>query len=805
MDFKQLKKKFDKTKTALRNSCVESFYVYCRDNCKLVDNQVLLLSNHGGSIGSNIFYIMKELSEAHNDLVVYISYKEGCQNKFEAIIKEYNLKNIKLVKMHGPKYWYLLATSKFLVNDVTFHPAFIKREGQIYLNTWHGTPLKNMGLDEEEDGYLFGNMQKNFLASDYFLCPNTYMEKIMFKGYSLYNLYQGNIVNEGYPRNSIFFDKERATSLRAELNLTDKNVVVYMPTWKGTRQDGEHGNYKDELTWYLDQIDNSLDDNTVFYVKLHRMVSSSISLSNYKHIVAFPEKYETYDFLNMADCLVTDYSSVMFDFACTGKKIILFTYDLEEYLRDRGVYVDIATLPFLHAKDVAELTACINGEGTNYLEDAFIGGIVEHEHINATKKLCDYIFKNKGEINSHKLVIDKENVFIYVDNLMTNGITASAFNLLNTVDLKEKNYFLMVKKTGLKENKAKLHDIPEGVGVIEFEAIERTLCEWFANKLYFKYRFQDGFIKNILEKYIDSCYKRMYEKYFGFFKVDKLVQFTGYSYDVLNLFMRGKNKHVFVHNDMHQELYVKKNQHEATLLNSYRNYNSVNAVSDRSCEIAASLTGNKGNFRVVHNCFDYLGVRAKAEKAIAFDKATECYTSNIRGIEGVLASSGRKFITIGRFSPEKKHNRLIDAFEMYWQKHQDAQLIIIGGYGPEFGKTLKYAKARNCWENITIIKSISNPIAILRQCDLFVLSSDYEGLPVVFFEADCVKVPILSTNIDGPTDFLKEYDGGLLVDCTAQALYEGMLEFDKGNIKLLNIDFEKYNEKCVDEFKGIFK
>ena len=93
---------------------------------------------------------------------------------------------------------------------------------------------------------------------------------------------------------------------------------------------------------------------------------------------------------------------------------------------------------------------------------------------------------------------------------------------------------------------------------------------------------------------------------------------------------------------------------------------------------------------------------------------------------------------------------------------------------------------------------------ILKKCDLFVLSSSNEGLPVVFLEADCLHIPILSTDIDGPHEFLNEYKGGMLVEESAEALYQGMLAFDKGLIKPLNINMKKYNEQCIQEFEELF-
>ena len=88
----------------------------------------------------------------------------------------------------------------------------------------------------------------------------------------------------------------------------------------------------------------------------------NVALKSFKHIKRFPSNYETYDFLNICDVLVTDYSSVFFDFACTRKKIVLFPYDKEEYLQDRGMYFSMDELPFPQVVDIVSLLEELRSE-----------------------------------------------------------------------------------------------------------------------------------------------------------------------------------------------------------------------------------------------------------------------------------------------------------------------------------------------------------------------------------------------------------------------------------------------------------
>ena len=785
----------------LKSSAVESWYVFCIEHFLLKENSVLLQSRYGDDLGGNIFYILKEMSQNYPDYTLYLAYKKNTVKKYYELLTKYNIKNVHMVELHKPRYWQLLATCKYLINDVTFHTAFIKRKGQVYLNTWHGTPLKKMGLEEEEAGYLFGNMQRNFLAADYLLCPNQYMTDLMVRAYSLKHLFRGSIVNEGYPRNAVFFDEARKAELRKELGLENLQVVIYMPTWRGNSNVNKSKQYTVELKKHFNELDEKLNDNQLFFVKLHPLVSSTLDLSEYRHIKPVPTEYETYDFLNTADCLVSDYSSIMFDFACTGRDIILFCYDEEEYLKDRGLYISISDLPFKRAYDIEQLIVALKSNNINYKTDEFIKGIIKYENKNSVRNICDKVLKGKNNCLEQKLKDNhKPNVYIFVDYLLKNGITASAFNLINSIDLTKRNYFFVFRSDKVKENKEKLLEIPHNVGVVSIDGTEKTIPELFAIFFYFKCNITNF----ITMHYLNKCYKRMFEKYYGNVKQDYFHNFVGYGFEPFHIFKQAKKKFVIVHNDMIKEIEIRHVQHRHTLVDCYSKYDKVAGVSIASTEIAKRITPDKGQYCVVHNCFDYNSVTQKSLLEPEFQRDTECTTASIAGLQGFLNDKGAKFITIGRFSQEKQHIRLLDAFNMYWKDNPDAKLIIIGGHGPLYAKTLKHFRSLPCWQNVCVIKSIKNPMPILRKCDLFILSSSNEGLPVVFFEADCLHKPILSTDIDGPHEFLNEFKGGMLVEESVEALYQGMLAFDQGLIKPLNIDMKKYNEQCIQEFESLF-
>lgn len=191
----------------------------------------------------------------------------------------------------------------------------------------------------------------------------------------------------------------------------------------------------------------------------------------------------------------------------------------------------------------------------------------------------------------------------------------------------------------------------------------------------------------------------------------------------------------------------------------------------------------------------------KAQQEIHFDPDTKANVTEEK-LKEILNSDAVKIITVGRFSHEKGHKMLMQAFERFAKKYPESYLIIIGGYGTLYNETLRYAE--DSLSNIVIIKSMSNPIAVMKKCDLFILSSYYEGLGLTLLEADTIGMPTISTNVQGPRGFVQEY-GGVLVDVSSEGIYNGMMEYMNGKVKAMNVDYEAYNKRAVEQFEAMLE
>src|SRR5699024_6423637 len=167
-------------------------------------------------------------------------------------------------ELRTKEYLRALATAKYLITDTSFPPYFIKRPEQVYLNTWHGTPLKAMGRIVPSREYGLGNVQRNFLIADYLLYQQEFSRDIFLTDYMIDKVYKGNVLLSGYPRNSAFFREHRYEEIRKECGLEGKQVIVYMPTWRGLLHKMENKLQVKQLYDYFAQLDHVLRDDQVF-------------------------------------------------------------------------------------------------------------------------------------------------------------------------------------------------------------------------------------------------------------------------------------------------------------------------------------------------------------------------------------------------------------------------------------------------------------------------------------------------------------------------------------------------------------
>ena len=784
-------------KDAVVNSLKSSYYVGCYKHARICKDMILLDSRHGEELAGNILALSEALAR-RGGFRLYLTTSPGSRAKTLEILRQHGLaERITLVDIKSLACYKALCKARYIFTDVSLPMRYIKRKGQTVINVWHGTPLKCLGRDVEDSIHLIGNVQRNFLLSDYLLYPSEYMRDIMLPAYDIDGIYSGRILLGGYPRNSVLFDTEAAQELKKSLGLAGKKVYVYMPTWRGDNKAVHTKETIKQLHGYLRELDRRLGDDEVVIAKLHPFVGASLDLKKYRHII--PMKADAYRVLAFADCLITDYSSVFFDFALTRRKIVLFTYDAEEYTRERGMYLSLEELPFPKVRTVSELYRELCSP-RSYDDSSFIKKFCPYECPDAAERLIAHVIDGKKTLIEEKAVPDnKENVLIFGGCMKRNGITASLISLLENTDLDKRRYFVTFQQDVLKEYPMQCTLIPRKARVMPMcTKPQFTFLEGVSEVLFYKLDFKPAL------HFIERMCRRDTGRLFGDLKVSSVIQFEGYGKNMIHLFRMFRcPRSIFVHNDMLKELKEKNIQHRLSLEAAYLDYDKVACVTAGMIPPVKEISGREDNITVVNNIHPYKRVLEQASQPLRFDEDTEATVSEDK-LKELLSGKGTKLITIGRFSREKGHDLLIRAFGRFYMDHPDSLLIIIGGYGELYEQTLSLAKASPAKDRIVVIRSMSNPMPVLKACDLFVLSSRHEALPVTIFEADTLHKPVISTEINGPKDLMAEY-GGMTVPVSAKGIYQGLTAFTEGRVPLLNIDGEEFNRRAAQQFESLLK
>ncbi len=777
----------------------------------LRETAILLESQHGKAMDGNIFALLCELAGGaeYQEYTLYLTAAPGKSRDYKKRLRALGMERVKVLRRASLRYFKVLATAKYLINDNTFIYNFIKREGQVYLNTWHGTPLKTLGKKIKSEAHAIGNTQKNFLAADYLLFPNEFTMEHMVEDYMLSNLGTSEIWLTGYPRNAVFFDEKSRIAVRKRYGLENKKVYAFLPTWRGVIGRVSGNAQVQQLMGYLTELDAELPEEYVLYVKLHTVSNAEMSVEEFSHIRLFPEDCETYEFLNATDGLITDYSSVFFDYAVSRRKIILFTYDEEEYEAARGFYFPLSELPFPQAKTADELLHYMKLE-KSYDDTAFLARFCAYERADVPASVCrKLLFGGDEGIETRELPDNgKKNVVIFGGALNENGITTSLFNLLSQIDRQKYNYTVLYKMEDMRKHPKQLERIPEDVAALGFS---NGISIGIADSVLYKIWTKKGIVPyRIMEPILDKMAKRDAARLFTGCRVDKLIHFSGYSNDLTTIF-RGLtcNKTIYAHNDMEKEVMERHLIRSEVLTRAYQEYDSVAVVTEDIKYIAERIAeklpyrvGKKAHVTVAKNVIDYQRVLELSGQELALDDTTQINVSFER-LQEILSGKATKFINIGRFSAEKGHARLLNAFDRIYEENPDTYLIIIGGRGALYEETLKHAQNLKSYDHIVIILFMSNPYALLKQCDYFIFSSLYEGFGLVLAEADIVGVRCVSTDIDGPRLFMQRY-GGTLVEDSEQGVYDAMrLCLDGKVTNTLSVNYAEYNNEAVAEFESI--
>ncbi len=434
---------------------------------KIVPGRVVLMGL-GKNVRGSMQYILNELNhnDAFKDFHIYVKTAKDTEEIVKTYIRQNGWSRTEAVTPDSV-YMELIETAQFLLTEVYLTAAWVKKEGQMYINIWHGTPLKKLGLAKNAKGkHKNGIQQSNFIDADYLLYPNDYTKKHMLESYKVADLMPGKVLKLGYPRTGGMLEAAQSdqTELRKMLAPNGEHIYAYMPTWKDYLKVDQVVAESKEL---LDYLDANLREDQILYVNLHHRVSDSLDYSQFKRIRQFPPTVDSYKLLALTDALITDYSSVFFDYLALRRQIVLYCADYELYRKKRGTYMDLMELPFDKAVTPEEVLAAIN-RGKTYDDEAAYQEFCAYDSVENAHKLCSLFLGTEDEVVVEAIPKNKKKkVMIYSDALSecteTQWLRKTAENCAgsDTVEL-----FISCNQDMVNENKDSAYPLLNKVPVI---------------------------------------------------------------------------------------------------------------------------------------------------------------------------------------------------------------------------------------------------------------------------------------------------------------------------------------------------
>lgn len=733
---------------------------------------VLWESNHGASIGCHplaVFRWMVDRPEYSHLIHVW------AVNDLGAIPADLlGRRNVVFVPLHSTEYMQYLATAGYLVNNVSFAPYFVRRREQRYLNTWHGTPFKTLGRSMRGGLLDYENLQRNFQLSTTLMAPNELTRWALVEDHDLLDVYRGRTIITGSPRldTSLTTSAQDRKALRGRLGLAEddeRRLVLFAPTWRG----GVSKRELDREALVADLTAMASRDDVLVVYRAHRL-SEKLLAGVDLPVNVVPKDIDTNELLAAVDVLVTDYSSILFDFLPQKRPIVLYMHDIEEYRAERGLYLDPAEVPGLACYDRGELASAIgralDGEGGAPQEA--LARYCPYEDGRASSRLARAFFDDDLDHGQRAIIRDhaldsplgdgarKRRTLLFHASMIPNGIASALLALLEALDPALYSVNLIVEPSVLRDNEDRqeiFRRLPSHVHVIckpgaaPWRIHERACVNDFA-------RHPDAFTSQSFWDCYWAYYERETRRILGDFVPDAAIEYDGYSETWVSLIAawgrRGSRTSCYQHNQMDNE-YRDKYPGLRRVFALYGDVDAVVAVSpglarhNRSglAGLGIDLSQRQVSAR---NLLDVERVRLGAQAP-----APEAFTALKNEHDIVLA-------TMGRMSMEKNQAALIEALALL--REQDgtqggtAQGLSIGlaivGSGVLEGTLRARIDSLGLSGHVTLLGQMDNPFPVLGGADLFVLPSLHEGQPVTLLEAMTLGTGVVASDLPGNRELI---------------------------------------------------
>lgn len=376
-----------------------------------IDDNMIFFSSFNGKYYTDspkaIYQYMKDNPEFKNYKFVWVFSKP---ENYE-FLKEN--KNTIIISRYSKEYEKYLEKSKYWIINHRLADHIHPKKSQVYVQCWHGTPLKRLGCDiQKTDNALntLKEVKKKYLLEakklNYMISPSKFTTEKLTSAFVLKQVNKQNcVIEEGYPRNDFLYNyaNEDIKRIKEKLGIANinKKIILYAPTFRDNQHKSGIGyTYKTEVDF--DKLQSELQDEYIILFRAHYFVSNSFDFEKYKGFIYNVSDLDDINELYViSDILITDYSSVFFDYANLKRPMIFYMYDFEQYKDEmRGFYINLDELPGEITKTEDTLIKAVK-ETENFVYDErykkFNNKFNYLDDGQATKRTVEQIINKKVE------------------------------------------------------------------------------------------------------------------------------------------------------------------------------------------------------------------------------------------------------------------------------------------------------------------------------------------------------------------------------------------------------------------------
>ena len=719
-----------------------------------------------------------------------------------AVVREFAWsRSVRFVRPGSFAYFRALAIAGFLVNNATFPPEFGKRSGQQYLNTWHGTPLKRMGYDIDASATRVTNVIRNFLSADFLLSTSPFMTEHLYeKAHLLGQIYRGRVIEEGYPRvDRQLLDAKGVAATRASLMdggvaIDDRQIILYAPTWKGT----SFSLPEDDINELVARVEllESLIDTTKYVVLLkthqvvHRFVSNIPGLAGR----LIPNEIPSNVILGITDMLVTDYSSIFFDFLETGRPIFFLTPDLADYAGYRGLYIAPAEWPGPVVDTVSQLADAVNEfdragvdsqVAANYR--AMQAKFVARDDGHATQRIVDIVFRgNTAGYQVTPIANDgRRTMLIHAGGMRPNTVTSALIALLDRIDHSRFDVSIVFPPTRARsvQDQQRLLSprVRQFARVGGMNGSKLSLARLRSTRSAGK-----GSVARSAAG--TGLWRDEWDRCFGLTTFDFALDFAGTSSFWASVMLQspGSERSIWLRSD------TAYRPHELAKIRPL--YDAYDHLVSHSA--AASLIGGG---RILADAALPIplsdGVSPASVSPVSVSPVLGSPTPDWLAETG-SAGDARIFASLGRLSVENNPFQLLRAFALVHAASPESRLLVIGT-GPLAPSLASEVVALGLSGAVWLAGYRANPFALLRHSHCFVFTGHTRD-PRVVLEARVLGLPIVT--VTAGDDGRGSLSGVLEVAADDHAVADGMVQFLGGELGQSSLDWATRDEVSLTEF-----